>query len=151
MTDPHVLIRPMQALDEVAWRRLWAGYLDFYGATVPPEVTKRTWRRILNPASPVLGRVATLEGAAAGFAVCIVHEGTWSVEPTCYLEDLFVDPIARGAGVGRALIDELVALGGREGWASLYWHTRCDNARARRLYDCYVRADDFVRYRLIFS
>ena len=85
MVDPRILVRPLQADDEVAWRRLWAGYLDFYGATVPPEVTRRTWRRILNPASPVLGRVATLEGAAAGFAVCIVHEGTLIFEPTFFI------------------------------------------------------------------
>jgi hypothetical protein len=26
-----------------------------------------------------------------GFAMCILHEGTWSTAPICYLEDLFVD------------------------------------------------------------
>ena len=33
-----------------------------------------------------------------------------------------------------------------EGWARLYWMTRADNTRARRLYDRYAQADDFVRY-----
>lgn len=148
MVNPRTVVRPLRADDEVAWHSLWAGYLDFYGATVPPEATERTWRRILDPAAPVLGRAAALGHVAVGFAVCIVHERTWDVRPTCYLEDLFVDPGARGAGVGRALLDDLVALGGREGWGSLYWHTRADNARARRLYDRYLRADGFVRYRL---
>ena len=151
MANPQVLVRPMQLHDEVAWRRLWAGYLDFYGATVPPEVTERTWASILDPAAPVLGRAAVLESAAVGFVICIVHEGPWSVRPPGYLEGLFVDSAARGAGIGRALLDDLVALGDREGWGSLYWHTRADNARARRLYDRYVRADDFVRYRLALS
>ncbi len=37
MVNPWILVRPLQADDEVAWHRLWAGYLDFYGATVPSE------------------------------------------------------------------------------------------------------------------
>ena len=148
MTQTSVLVRAPFARDELAWRRLWAGYLDFYRATVAPDVTLRTLERILDPASPMFGRIAEREGAVVGFAICVLHEGTWSIGPTCYLEDLFVDPAARGVGVGRALIDDLVALGGDRGWNSLYWHTRADNTQARKLYDRYGAADDFVRYRL---
>ena len=96
----------------------------------------------------MLGRLAEREGAIIGFAICVLHEGTWSIRPTCYLEDLFVDPAARTVGVGRALLEDLVSLGSERGWSSLYWHTRADNAQARKLYDRYVAADDFVRYRL---
>lgn len=145
-----ILVRAPQAPDEPAWRRLWAAYLDFYAMTVPPEATEHTWSRILDPAGPMFGRVAVLESAMVGFTICVVHEGTWSVNPTCYLEDLFVDPAARRAGLGRALLDDLVALGGQNGWSSLYWHTRADNTPARKLYDRYIQADDFVRYRLAF-
>ena len=148
MAKTPVTVDAPQARDEVAWRRLWAAYLDFYGVTVAPEATQQTWRRILDPAAPMFGRMAALEGAAVGFAICVVHEGTWSERPTCYLEDLFVDPAVRGVGVGRALLDDLVALGRARGWSSIYWHTRANNAQARKLYDSYVLADDFVRYRL---
>lgn len=150
MKQRPVLIRPPHASDQTAWRRLWAAYLDFYEAVVPPEASERTWSRLLDPASAMFGRIAVVDGSAAGFLICIVHEGTWSTKPTCYLEDLFVDPAARGKGVGRVLIDDLVGLAGQGGWSSLYWHTRANNARARKLYDRYVRADDFVRYRLTF-
>ncbi|MFP3617112.1 GNAT family N-acetyltransferase, partial [Paraburkholderia sp. SIMBA_050] len=50
-------------------------------------------------------------------------------------------------GVGRRLIEDLVALGRARGWSRLYWHTRRDNP-ARKLYDTFVQADDFVRYQL---
>ena len=148
MMQSSVLVRAPLASDEPVWRRLWAAYLDFYGAAVAPEVTQHTLDRILDPASPMFGRMAEREGAVGGFTICGVHEGTWSIKPTCYLEDLFVDPAARASGVGRALLDDLVALGGDRGWNSLYWHTRADNVQARKLYDRYVAADDFVRYRL---
>ena len=142
-----VIIRAPQDRDEFAWHELWAAYLDFYAATVSPEAIRHTWRRIVAPAGPVFGRVALRGGTVVGFAICVVHDGTWSVNPTCYLEDFFVNPAARGNGVGRALLDALVTLGGERGWHSIYWHTDSDNVRARNLYDQYVRADAVVRYR----
>lgn len=142
-----VVIEPAQPGDEAEWRRLWAGYNAFYEAEVPADVTARTWQRILDPASPVLGRVVRREGKLAGFSIAVLHEGTWVTAPICYLEDLFVDPASRGEGIGRRLIADLVRLGKEEGWSRLYWHTRQDNP-ARRLYDTFVKADDFVRYRM---
>ncbi|MFS8036066.1 N-acetyltransferase family protein [Xanthobacter sp. AM11] len=142
-----VVIEAARQGDEAEWRRLWAGYNAFYEAQVAPHVTARTWQRILDPASPVLGRVARWDGKLAGFSISVLHEGTWVTTPACYLEDLFVDPACRGQGIGRRLIADLVRLGREEGWSRLYWHTRQDNP-ARRLYDTFVQADDFVRYRM---
>ncbi len=143
-----VTVRAPKADDEAAWRRLWAGYNDFYRADVPEEVTAYTWKRVLDPASPVFALLAEVDGSLAGMALCVRHEGTWSLTGLCYLEDLFVDPAVRGAGVGRALLDHLVALCRQQGWSDLYWHTRDSNRAARDLYDSYVAADDHVRYRL---
>ncbi len=71
-----VLVRPPQASDELVWRRLWAAYLDFHGATVAPEATEQTLKRILDPFSSMFGRIAELNGTPVGFAICVVHEGT---------------------------------------------------------------------------
>jgi GNAT superfamily N-acetyltransferase len=67
----------------------------------------------------------------------------------CYLEDLFVDPAARGGGVGRALIEDLIALARGQGWQRLYWNTDTSNETARRLYDSFVQDDGHIRYRLV--
>jgi ribosomal protein S18 acetylase RimI-like enzyme len=48
--------------------------------------------------------------------------------------------------VGAALIDDLRARMGREGWSRIYWMTREDNYRARGLYDRFTKRDAFVRY-----
>ena len=139
-------IRSALPSDEAAWRKLWHGYCDFYGATLSQDVTNRTWKRILDPDSAVMCIVAEVDGQIYGFANCVVHENTWETQAVCYLEDLFVAPGARGHGIGRALIDWLRNAMRAEGWARLYWHTHRDNARARRLYDNFAEADDFVRY-----
>jgi GNAT superfamily N-acetyltransferase len=141
------IVREPVVQDEAVWRQLWVDYIRFYEASVPEEVTQATWSRILDPASPVFALLAEREGQVIGFAVSVLHECTWRAAPVCYLEDLFVDPRVRGSGAGHALISHLIALGKSRGWSRLYWHTRRDNAAARRLYDRFLSADDFVRYR----
>ena len=142
-----VVIREAEASDEGAWRRLWSGYVDHLDATVPNEVTAHTWARILDPASPVFCRLAVADGRIVGFAVCLLHEGSWALTPHCYLEDLFVAPESRGRGAGRALIEDIRALARAKGWNRLYWHTREDNP-ARRLYDGFAEASGMVVYKL---
>jgi len=142
------VIRTVEPTDEADWRRLWGDYLAFYKVDVPAAVTDRTWARILDPASPLTCRVAALDGTLAGFAIHFTHPSTWVMTDDCYLEDLYVDETRRGAGLGRALLDDLVALAERSGWARLYWHTDQNNHRARKLYDSYVEVDDHVRYRM---
>lgn len=141
-------IRDIAAADEAQWRALWARYIAFQGGTVPPEVTAHTWARMMDPARPLIGRVAEREGILCGFTVSILHEGTWALTPFCYLEDLFVDEARRGSGIGHALIQDLLDLARTNGWSRLYWQTRGDNLVARRLYDRFVLADGDVRYRI---
>ncbi|GAB1480027.1 GNAT family N-acetyltransferase [Paracoccaceae bacterium] len=142
-------IRDIAAADEAAWRDLWVQYLAFYSVDLAPEITDHTWARLMDPASPLAGRVAVLEGGeVAGFALHHHHCSTWVAGEDCYLEDLFVADTARELGLGRALIDDLIALAKARGWQRLYWHTDEGNTRARALYDSYAPWDGHVRYRL---
>jgi GNAT superfamily N-acetyltransferase len=145
-----IAVRSLTEADSDSWRFLWDGYLAFYEASVPEEITQSTWLRLLD-GTTMIGRVAEREGRVLGFSASVLHEGTWTSAPICYLEDLFVNPDARGGGIGGALIEDLIQLGRQRGWSRLYWHTRADNVAARRLYDGFVQADGFVRYRFILS
>jgi GNAT superfamily N-acetyltransferase len=146
MATRAIIIRDPAPADEAAWRALWAQYNAFYEVDIPEAVTTLTWRRLLDPAAPMLGRLALAAGEVSGFSNAVLHESTWTLTPVCYLEDLFVAPAARGQGVGRALIQDLLDGAKTNGWSRLYWHTRASNT-ARRLYDEFAVADDFVRYR----
>jgi GNAT superfamily N-acetyltransferase len=141
-----ITVRAVASADERRWRELWSGYNAFYEEDVPEEVTRATWRKILNPAMPLFGRVAEIGGRVVGFSNSVLHESTWAAAPICYLEDLFVESTARASGAGRMLLQDLVVLARQNGWPKLYWHTRANNITARRLYDTFTRADDFVRY-----
>lgn len=139
-------IRDAAAGDRAAWEPLWQGYLRFYEVSLAPEVTDTVWQRLMDPAEPLTGRFAFVDGRMAGFTHSHLHGTTWAIAPACYLEDLFVDETIRGHGTGRALVDDLIASARRNGWARVYWHTNEANARARALYDSYVKADPMVRY-----
>jgi GNAT superfamily N-acetyltransferase len=112
-----VTIRSIIATDERRWRELWDAYIRFYEKEPSEAITLHTWSRIIDPASPVYSIVAEADGCGViGMANYIVHESTSKFAPICCLQDLFVDPEWRSAGVGRKLIDWLVAEMKSKGW-----------------------------------
>jgi len=140
-------IRKIEARDRPRWGELWDGYCRFYEVSIPDAVTEHTWARIMDPAAPVYAIVAERPGdGVIGMANYILHENTWTPTRVCYLEDLFVDPKMRAAGVGRQLIDWLVAEMKAQRWSRLYWNTKETNYRARGLYDKYTPHSGFLRY-----
>src|SRR5271165_1796519 len=108
-------VRPAKASDENGWRRLWRGYCEFYRVTVPGDVTDLLWHRILDPHVQIHALVAEeAPGRLVGVANYVLHPFTWGRGDVCYLEDLFVTSQARGQGVGRALIEALIAMARQE-------------------------------------
>ena len=134
--------------DKTAWQGLWQKYLAFYKVTLLPEVTDLTWARMLDPTSRLSGRFAFVDGIMVGFAIHHHHASTWVAGDDCYLEDLFLKKTARGLGIGRALIDDLIDISRQKGYKRLYWHTDKGNVTARRLYDHFAKEDGHVRYRM---
>ncbi|MCC6532739.1 MAG: GNAT family N-acetyltransferase [Burkholderiales bacterium] len=141
-----VLVRPIDARDQSRWRELWDGYCRFYEREPSEAVARHAWERIMDAASPLYAIVAEQAGRVIGMANYIIHDNTATLTPVCYLQDLFVDPNERARGVGKALIDWLVAETGRRGWSRLYWNTKENNYRARGLYDKYTAHSGFLRY-----
>ena len=94
-------IRKIEAKDHTRWQALWEGYCAFYQVDLRGPITDHTWKRILDPASPVHAIVAeTKADGVIGIANYVIHEHTWSLTPACYLQDLFVDPKVRAERLG---------------------------------------------------
>lgn len=143
-----ILTRPVEPADRGQWEPLWHGYLDFYETALEPAVTEGTWARITTGDRAVGGLVAAGADELVGLLHYVLHPTTWTRTPACYLEDLFVAPEARGAGVGHALITALTDLARTEGWSSIHWITAHDNAAGMRLYDRVARRTTWVRYEI---
>lgn len=65
--------------------------------------------------------IAELGGAPVGFAVFFATYSTWRATSGIHLEDLWVEPRARGHGVARGLFRELARLLVARGGARLEW------------------------------
>jgi GNAT superfamily N-acetyltransferase len=142
-----VTIRPAEAKDELRWRELWAGYIKFYRASVPEEATANTWKQILDAKSNIAALVAVRDGTVIGICNYLFHDNTWNTKPICYLQDLYVDPNARGGGAAKALILACEEKAKEKGAFRLYWQTQEYNAAARSLYDTITPRSSFIVYR----
>ncbi len=146
-----MIIRDVVHADFDAWRILWDGYNAFYGRSgataLPDDTTRTTWQRFLDPAEPMHAIVAEDDGAPLGLAHYLFHRSTILVNPTCYLQDLFTVPEARGRGIARSLIETVYDRARAAGTPRVYWQTHETNATARRLYDQVAERSGFIVYR----
>ena len=141
-------VREVNSSDYETWLYLWCGYLEFYKYNLSDEITANTWRELNDSKSLITGFVAEIDSKVCAIAHCFLRPSTWHPVGYLYLEDLFVDPKYRGAGVGRALLGKAAEYGKEIGAERLYWITKEDNAQARALYDSFVKgaASGFIQY-----
>jgi GNAT superfamily N-acetyltransferase len=149
------VVRAVEASDFAQWKVLWDGYNAFYGrkgeTALPERISRRTWERFFDESEPVHALVAEELGQLLGLVHFIFHRSTNTIEPICYLQDLFTMESARGKGVGRALIKEVYQRARAVECARVYWHTHDTNATARKLYDKLAEMTGFVVYRKILE
>ena len=100
--------------------------------------------RLLNAAHSAL---AWQDGKAVGMVNFIYHRSNWSIENSCYLQDLLVDPAQRGTGVGRKLIEFVYATAKADGCCKVHWLTHETNATAIQLYERIAERPGFIQFR----
>jgi GNAT superfamily N-acetyltransferase len=134
-----VHVRFVTADDYAEWLPLWEGYNRFYGrfgaTALPDSVTQVTWARFFDAYEPMFAMVADDGTRLVGLVHYLWHRSTTTIEPTCYLQDLFTAEAGRGRGVGRSLIEAVYEQARLAGVVNVYWRTHATNATARRLYD----------------
>ncbi|MEZ5925916.1 MAG: GNAT family N-acetyltransferase [Hyphomicrobiaceae bacterium] len=148
MTQPigNLVVRPAIASDAAAWRQMWADFVALDTEKCPQSATDFIWRNALDASHPMKLLMAVEGEERLGFLLYTTHDFSRSVRPVAYLLDFYVIDVARGRGVGKALIAHLAELGRATGWLKIYWMTQVDNVDARRLYDKFGQTSPLVRY-----
>lgn len=141
-----MLIRPPVANDRPEWERLYAGYAAFYKVTQTPEMRATVWGWLHDPAHQTRGFVAEDQGRLIGLAHFRPFARPLSASTGGFLDDLFVDPAARGSGAADALIAAIADEGRKQGWTVIRWITAEDNYRARALYDRVAEKTKWATY-----
>jgi GNAT superfamily N-acetyltransferase len=129
-------LRPAERRDCAGIVGLIGELADFEHLRHQVVVTHQDLKRHLFGERPVVECVvAESAGTLVAFALFFVNFSTFLGKPGLYLEDLYVQPAARGHGVGKRLLVHLAQLAiardyGRFEWSVLDW-----NANAIAFYE----------------
>ncbi|MDU9038742.1 GNAT family N-acetyltransferase [Pseudomonas corrugata] len=143
----QIEIRPVTTDDHAAWLPLWQAYLRFYNTELPDAVSQSTWQRLLDERESTHGALAWRGDTAIGLVHFIYHRSNWSIENSCYLQDLLVTEQSRGTGVGRQLIEYVYATAKADGCCKVHWLTHETNATAIQLYERIAERPGFIQFR----
>ena len=126
MTAPRVRVATVDDVGVIlGFIRALAAYERLADAVIADEAALAATLFGPRPAAEVL--IVEADGRPRGFALFFTSYSTFLAKPGLYLEDLFVEPDARGRGLGLALMATLagicVARGyGRFEWSVLDWN-----------------------------
>ena len=141
-----IRIRAVAPEDRAAWGALYAGYAAFYRVAQTEEMRDRVWGWLMDAGHSTEGFVAEHGDALVGLAHFRPFARPLSASTGGFLDDLFVDPAARGSGAAEALIGAVREAGIARGWSVIRWITAADNARARAVYDKVAKETAWVTY-----
>lgn len=91
-------------------------------------------RDLFGPNPRVFCEIAEHEGRPVGFALWFYTYSTFQGRHGVWLEDLFVEPEARGLGIGKSLLGDLAQRCVREGLGRLEWWVLDWNAPSIEFY-----------------
>jgi len=127
-TDGTIAIRDAEPADVPLLLELFGELADYEHLRDELRATPEQLERALFGERPLAETlIAEHAGEPAGYALFFPTFSSFLALEGSWLEDLFVRPAHRGAGVGRALLAAVAARvhergGGRLGWAALDWN-----------------------------
>jgi GNAT superfamily N-acetyltransferase len=147
---PELMIEPIAKEQMDALLPLIATYQSFYEVEkIDEERNRAFFSRFIAPSDDGMLLGAWRGGELLGYA-CLYWSFTSLVPAeTVLMNDLFVDPSARGEGVGRALIETSASVARERGAHHLEWMTAPSNKTAQRLYDSTgAERSEWIEYEL---
>jgi GNAT superfamily N-acetyltransferase len=118
----HAVIRPATPADVPRIYDLLRELAEYERLSHAVEATAESLHAALfgrHPAGEAL--IAEVEGQTVGYALYFTTFSTFVGRPGMYLEDLYVQPHARGRGIGRQLLAKLAELAVERGYGRLEW------------------------------
>jgi GNAT superfamily N-acetyltransferase len=142
------IIRKATAADAALVAPLFDAYRQFYGKPAEPELSLRFIGERLACGDSTVFVAIDDSGQALGFTQLYPSFSSVSAGRIFILNDLFVAPQGRGAGIGRALLDAAAAFGREQGALRLSLSTARTNTTAQGLYESldWVRDEAYYQY-----
>jgi ribosomal protein S18 acetylase RimI-like enzyme len=143
-------VRHLKQVDREYWLAMWNQYLDFYQTNLPDQITTTTFERLIS-ADKDIGCLIAIDDhdRPIGFLTFVIRFSTWSLNPVCYMPDLFVKLTHRKAGVAKLLMLELKKICVEQLYSETYWITKPDNVIAKKFYDQIAKRENWDVYTLL--
>ena len=154
------MIRAIQPGDKAQWARLFVAYGVFYETAFTQEIVDAVFSKLVDDSPEMAtdsamlatrypeieGVVATVDDRLVGFALYRRLYDTFTAGPGWHLDDLYVDPAARGAGVATDLIEAVTIIARENGGGTVRWITADDNTTAQSVYNKLATRKTWVTY-----
>lgn len=128
-------IVPLEQSYREEYLNLLAGYFDFYGWNQPNSAEIEFYfQSLLSNPKEALSFLALDNSVSVGFVTLYFTWSTSRLSRIAIMNDLYVDPKARGMGVGRALFKFAWSYAKENEYSALEWVTAEDNEIAQQLY-----------------
>jgi ribosomal protein S18 acetylase RimI-like enzyme len=126
---------------------LVAAYREFYGQRADTIRERALIAQHLNTGTSTIF-IARRDGNAVGFLQLFQTFSTVWLGPSLILEDLFVDPSERGAGIATKLLERALAYSRETSAVGMFLETAMDNLSAQRVYERagWTREGRFYKY-----
>jgi len=123
------------------------GYREFYEREHDAPREREFMERHLREGTSTVF-IAWSDERAIGFVQLFRTWSTVHLGPVYVLEDLFVKPDARGAGVATALLERAATFARESSATGMFLETAADNERARLVYERngWTREGRFIKY-----
>ena len=132
------MVRLVKSEDIDAVARLWEALVAYHRElddSLPPAApqgARRYARRLIDRMDDPMSRVlvAEVDGKVVGYVLGVVVDlapEMFSQEATGFLADIYVDEVYRRGGVGKALVEALVAWFHEKGLHYYEWHVAARN------------------------
>ena len=129
-------LRPAELRDVSPIVQLIRELAEFEQLTHLVQVTpERLQPHLFGPKPVAEAWVAEVQHEVVAFALFFTNFSTFLAQPGLYLEDLFVKPGHRSAGIGRALLTRLAQLAVERGHGRFEWSVLDWNHNAIRFYE----------------
>jgi ribosomal protein S18 acetylase RimI-like enzyme len=145
-------IEAASSTDLAELTRLYIAYRVFYGEAPEEQRAAEFIRaRVLQSSGRYF--LAWQEGVPVGFMHLMPSTNTLAMRPIWFLEDLYVDPPARGQGVATSLLMHAESFARSTGAERLTLATAHDNLAAQHIYKKlgYVREEHFLYFHRVLA
>jgi GNAT superfamily N-acetyltransferase len=131
-----IAVRPARPDDLALIERLIRELAEYEKLAGEVRSTSELLREhLFGPAPKAEVLIGEIDGEPRGFALFFGTFSTFEGRPGLGLEDLFVEPEARGRGLGKALLGALAQTAAERGCARLEWNVLDWNAPSIAFYD----------------